>query len=96
MIRSLPLLGRAAQEAAAPAVAAVTAVALLQTQLTSQPPPVASRVPQAQVAKQVPPPVLSSSRPAVHLRVRRMRAHLPPGFVILLDCLHPKVLHEPF
>ena len=31
MIRSLPLLGRAAQEAAAPAVAAVTAVALLQT-----------------------------------------------------------------
>merc|ERR1719430_1341693 len=49
------------------------------SQPTNQQPPVASqgRVP-PQVAKQVP-PVLCSSRPAVHLRVRRMRALLPPG-----------------
>ena len=74
IIRCLHLLGLAAQEEVL-AVAAVI-VALLQTQATTQPLPVASLVPQV-----VRLPVLS--RPAVHLKVRRMRELLPPGLIIL-------------
>ena len=76
MFRCLHLLGLAPQEAVL--AVAVVIVAHLQTQATSLPPPVASLVP----PQVVNPPVLS--RPAVHLRVRRMRELLPPGLIILV------------
>lgn len=72
--RCLPLLGPAAQEE-------VRAVAAVQTlQAANQPPLLVSS--QGHLVPQVVnklPPQLPSSRPGVHLRVRRMRAPLPPG-----------------
>jgi len=70
--RCLPPLGPAAQEGA-------RAVAAVQTQRAPNQPPlvVSSQGHLPQVVKL--PPLLPSSRPAVRLRVRRMRELLPPG-----------------
>ena len=75
MIRCLPPLGPAAQEGA-------RAVAAVQTQRAPNQPPlvVSSQGHLPQVVKL--PPLLPSSRPAVRLRVRRMRELLPPGQII--------------
>jgi len=82
--RCLLLPGRAAaqeEKVAAVLAAAATAVGLLQTQTTRQPVriPVASQGPVHPLGKLPPPPALLSSRPEVHLKVRKMREHLPPG-----------------
>ena len=87
MIRCLPLLGLAAQERARQAVAAVRIQQGAQ-QANRQPLPVVSSSHLVPQLVKLTLPQVPSSKPAVHLRVRRMKALLPPGLLAFLQlCL---------